>query len=131
MILDLDLARKKDSQNPVYYVQYAHARICSILRQIQNKEPLCDKYEKSDFFIYVMIDIDVIITDENDIIVIYASFLASPDGFFRNIKGIDFLCVLCKEKSIVAIACRHIDNDVFFIDQWSDVFVNESIIVHI
>ncbi|MEG3066739.1 MAG: DALR anticodon-binding domain-containing protein [Syntrophaceticus schinkii] len=30
---DLDLAIKQSSDNPVYYVQYAHARICSILRQ--------------------------------------------------------------------------------------------------
>ncbi len=31
---DLDLAVEKSSQNPVYYVQYAHARICSILRNM-------------------------------------------------------------------------------------------------
>lgn len=31
MDFDLDLAIKKDMQNPVYYVQYAHARICSII----------------------------------------------------------------------------------------------------
>ena len=31
---DLDLAVQQDSQNPVYYVQYAHARICSILRNL-------------------------------------------------------------------------------------------------
>ncbi|HHX95269.1 MAG TPA: arginine--tRNA ligase [Clostridia bacterium] len=30
---DLDLAKSQSSENPVYYVQYAHARICSILRQ--------------------------------------------------------------------------------------------------
>lgn len=30
---DLDLAVKKSNDNPVYYVQYAHARICSIFRQ--------------------------------------------------------------------------------------------------
>lgn len=30
---DLGLARKKTSENPVYYAQYAHARMCSILRQ--------------------------------------------------------------------------------------------------
>lgn len=30
---DLDLARSESSDNPVYYAQYAHARICSILRQ--------------------------------------------------------------------------------------------------
>jgi arginyl-tRNA synthetase len=29
---DLDLAVKEDSENPVYYVQYAHARICSIIK---------------------------------------------------------------------------------------------------
>jgi arginyl-tRNA synthetase len=29
--LDLDLARKESAENPVYYVQYAHARIASIL----------------------------------------------------------------------------------------------------
>jgi len=30
---DLDIAKKQTAENPVYYVQYAHARICSILRQ--------------------------------------------------------------------------------------------------
>lgn len=34
---DLDLAVKQSDENPVYYVQYAHARICSILRQAQDK----------------------------------------------------------------------------------------------
>lgn len=36
MDFDLDLAVQEDSQNPVYYVQYAHARICSILRSIES-----------------------------------------------------------------------------------------------
>jgi arginyl-tRNA synthetase len=31
---DMDLARKQSNENPVYYVQYAHARICSIFRQL-------------------------------------------------------------------------------------------------
>lgn len=35
MDFDLDLAIQEDSQNPVYYVQYAHARICSIIRNLQ------------------------------------------------------------------------------------------------
>src|SRR3954447_1978248 len=30
---DIELARKQSSENPVYYVQYAHARISSILRK--------------------------------------------------------------------------------------------------
>jgi arginyl-tRNA synthetase len=29
---DLELAKRRSNENPVYYVQYAHARICSILR---------------------------------------------------------------------------------------------------
>ncbi len=31
---DLDLAVEQSSQNPVYYVQYAHARICSIVKNL-------------------------------------------------------------------------------------------------
>ncbi|WP_457943124.1 arginine--tRNA ligase [Caproiciproducens sp. LBM24188] len=34
MDFDLDLAVQEDAQNPVYYVQYAHARICSILKAL-------------------------------------------------------------------------------------------------
>ena len=34
MDFDLDLAVTQDNQNPVYYVQYAHARICSIFRNL-------------------------------------------------------------------------------------------------
>lgn len=30
---DIDLVKKQDSENPVYYVQYAHARICSVFRK--------------------------------------------------------------------------------------------------
>jgi arginyl-tRNA synthetase len=32
-VFDLDLARSQSEDNPVYYVQYAHARVCSVLRQ--------------------------------------------------------------------------------------------------
>ncbi len=32
-IFDIDLARKANDENPVFYVQYAHARICSVLAQ--------------------------------------------------------------------------------------------------
>lgn len=35
MEFDLDLAVQQDAQNPVYYVQYAHARICSILKALE------------------------------------------------------------------------------------------------
>jgi len=43
MDLDLDLATKQSNENPVYYAQYAHARMCSILKQ-------GEKFEKADTF---------------------------------------------------------------------------------
>lgn len=39
MEFDLDLAVKQDSENPLYYVQYAHARICSVLRSVEAANP--------------------------------------------------------------------------------------------
>lgn len=34
---DLDLAKSQSADNPVYYIQYAHARICSVMRQLDEK----------------------------------------------------------------------------------------------
>ena len=54
LTFDIDLARAKSEENPVYYVQYAHARICSVLAQWGGDEsvlksvdltPLTSKYE--------------------------------------------------------------------------------------
>ena len=40
---DIEVAKKQDATNPVYYVQYAHARICSILRKAAgNEEAMLD-----------------------------------------------------------------------------------------
>ncbi len=44
---DLDLAVEKSSQNPVFYVQYAHARICSMLRNLESEGITVP--EKADF----------------------------------------------------------------------------------
>ncbi len=43
MDFDLDLAKSKTNENPVYYIQYAHARICSVFRQVNEKELAFDK----------------------------------------------------------------------------------------
>ena len=40
---DLELAKSKSSENPVYYIQYAHARICSIFRQLEEKKLAYDQ----------------------------------------------------------------------------------------
>ena len=34
---DLELATKRSNDNPVYYIQYAHARVCSVLRQLADR----------------------------------------------------------------------------------------------
>lgn len=44
MDFDLDMATKQSNENPVYYAQYAHARMCSILRQAQDIE-LADHFD--------------------------------------------------------------------------------------
>ena len=36
-VFDIDMALKQSDENPVFYVQYAHARICSVLRQFADK----------------------------------------------------------------------------------------------
>jgi arginyl-tRNA synthetase len=38
MDFDLDLAKSQSNDNPVYYIQYAHARICSVISQLTEKE---------------------------------------------------------------------------------------------
>ncbi|HEX7338472.1 MAG TPA: arginine--tRNA ligase [Rhodanobacteraceae bacterium] len=37
LTFDIDLARSQSNDNPVYYIQYAHARVCSVLRQAEEK----------------------------------------------------------------------------------------------
>ena len=37
VVFDLELAMRQDSENPVYYVQYAHARICSLLSALREE----------------------------------------------------------------------------------------------
>lgn len=43
LVFDVDLAVAKSNDNPVYYIQYAHARICSVLKQAGEKQLLWDK----------------------------------------------------------------------------------------
>ena len=43
---DLEIAKKQSNENPVYYVQYAHARICSILRMAQQEHSIALPFYK-------------------------------------------------------------------------------------
>lgn len=43
MDFDLKLATSRSNENPVYYVQYAYARVCSVLRQLDEKQRVRDR----------------------------------------------------------------------------------------
>ena len=48
---DLELAKEESKDNPVYYIQYAHARICSIEEQLKDEDyqiPNCDEVDLSE-----------------------------------------------------------------------------------
>src|SRR5699024_3120913 len=44
---DMDLAKSQSNENPVFYVQYAHARICTMLKQAADKGITYDEYDVS------------------------------------------------------------------------------------
>lgn len=46
---DLDLAKSRSNENPVYYIQYAHARICSIFRQAEEAGLTYGDWDHTDF----------------------------------------------------------------------------------
>ena len=48
MDFDLDLAKSQSSDNPVYYVQYAHARICSVLAQLSERNMQIPEADSAD-----------------------------------------------------------------------------------
>jgi arginyl-tRNA synthetase len=48
---DLELAKRQSSENPVYYVQYAHARICSIFREALKKGGGLPRFEDVDLHV--------------------------------------------------------------------------------
>jgi arginyl-tRNA synthetase len=48
---DLELAKRQSSENPVYYVQYAHARICSIFREALKKGVGLPRFEDVDLHV--------------------------------------------------------------------------------
>jgi arginyl-tRNA synthetase len=43
LVFDIDLARSQSLDNPVYYIQYAHARICSVERQMHERSIMFDR----------------------------------------------------------------------------------------
>ena len=43
MDFDLDLAKAQSNENPVYYIQYAYARICSVFKQLADRQLTFDE----------------------------------------------------------------------------------------
>lgn len=65
---DLELAKSTSNENPVYYIQYAHARICSVWRQLAEKNLIWDK-------IAGLSHLDLLVNeDEKNLITAIASF---------------------------------------------------------
>lgn len=76
MDFDLDLAVKQDAQNPVYYVQYAHARICSIFNKLSENNI---DFENADLSL---------LTDENERKLIF--FMATyPQELIKSAESYD------------------------------------------
>ncbi len=65
--IDLELALSETSQNPVYYCQYAHARICSILRRLEEKGITVKECDPA--------DLKLLATDEEKELIRYLSAL--------------------------------------------------------
>ena len=47
LIFDIDLAKSQTNDNPVYYIQYAHARICAVLNQVQMTKEDLQNFDES------------------------------------------------------------------------------------
>ncbi|MGH8232731.1 MAG: arginine--tRNA ligase [Rhodanobacteraceae bacterium] len=44
LVFDIDLARSQTNDNPVYYIQYAHARVCSVQRQMHERSLVFEQH---------------------------------------------------------------------------------------
>jgi arginyl-tRNA synthetase len=45
LVFDIDLARAQTNDNPVYYIQYAHARVCSVQRQMHERSIVFEEHD--------------------------------------------------------------------------------------
>lgn len=45
LVFDVDLARARTNDNPVYYIQYAHARVCSVQRQMHERSIVFEQHD--------------------------------------------------------------------------------------
>ena len=79
MDFDLGLAVREDSENPVYYVQYAHARICSVLRNLAS-----DGHEVPD---PATVDASLLTTEQEHEVI--KQLAALPDEILHAAQALD------------------------------------------
>jgi len=61
--IDVDLMKERSSENPVFYVQYAHARMCGISREMKNRygiDSLPENFDKYLYFLSLEEEMDLI-----------------------------------------------------------------------
>ena len=77
---DLELAKSKSNENPVYYIQYAHARIASVLRQL--REQSLDHNKENGF-----LNLDLLSTKKERNLMVALSKYSSPSTRSLNQNG--------------------------------------------
>ena len=101
--VDIELARKQSSENPVYYVQYAHARICSIIAKaadagLTQADSFADVLDGDDVALGLAKDVlrlpevveDAARSEETHAVTTYAMELATTfHAFYRDRRVID------------------------------------------
>ncbi|HSW56809.1 MAG TPA: arginine--tRNA ligase, partial [Dehalococcoidales bacterium] len=119
MEFDLELAKKQSQENPVYYVQYAHARICSLLKQA-NEKPInfasgnvaLLNSESELNLVRKMLRLSEIVeltglTSEPHHLTYYAQDLATAfHGFYKNCRVITENETLTAARLKLVLACR-------------------------
>lgn len=81
---DLELAKKKDNDNPVYYVQYAYARICNIFFKLKEKK--LSYNENKEFCI------EKIVNDSS--LKLAKMILRFPDEIYESAKSLEVYTIL-------------------------------------
>jgi arginyl-tRNA synthetase len=76
---DLELAKKQSNENPVYYVQYSHARICSIIRMAQERGIVVPEYG----------DIEPALLKEPDEINLIKMLVRYPEMIYGTVKSLE------------------------------------------
>ncbi|MDY0341253.1 MAG: arginine--tRNA ligase, partial [Coriobacteriia bacterium] len=91
---DIALAKERSSDNPVYYVQYAHARICSILRKASGAESSDESVDIAAVAAGIVVDTDAL------------ALLGSEPGTLEGEAELGLLRKLAEFPEVVELAAR-------------------------